>query len=62
MLESSQLEVASYESSIDRASGAYSSVVSTVGGIENSSRGDLQARRPSRPSASSWTDRRITGG
>lgn len=60
VLESSQLEVTSYESSIDRATGAYSSVV-TVGGIESSSHGSCKAA-PFTPFGVKLDGSRITGG
>ncbi len=60
VLESSQLEVASYESSIDRATGAYSSVV-TTGGIESSSRGVCKPA-PFTPFGVKLDGSKITGG
>ena len=60
ILESSQLEVTSYESAIDRASGAYSSVV-TVGGIESSSHGSCKPA-PFTPFGVKLDGSRITGG
>lgn len=60
VLESSQLEVTSYESSIDRASGAYSSVV-TVGGIESASHGTCKPA-PFTPFGVKLDGSKITGG
>lgn len=60
VLESSQLEVTSYESSIDRASGAYSSTV-TVGGIESWSRGACKPA-PFTPFGVKLDGSKITGG
>lgn len=60
ILESSQLEVTSYESSIDRATGAYSSVV-TTGGFDSASRGACRPA-PFTPFGIKLDGSRITGG
>ncbi len=60
ILESSQLEVTSYESSIDRKSGAYSSVV-TTGGLESSSHGACKPA-PFTPFGVKLDGSKITGG
>ena len=60
ILESSELEVTSYESSIDRATGAYSSMVA-VGGIQNSSVGSCKPA-PFTPFGVKLDGSRITGG
>ena len=60
VLESSQLEVTSYESSIDRSTGAYSSVV-TVGGLESSSQGSCKPA-PFTPFGVKLDGSKITGG
>ena len=60
ILESSELEVSSYESSIDRATGVYTSSV-TVGGIQSSSRGTCKAA-PFTPFGVKLDGSRITGG
>ena len=60
ILESSQLESASYESSIDRATGAYLSTVSTAG-FDSSSRGTCKAA-PFTPFGVKLDGSRMTGG
>ena len=60
VLESSQLEVTSYESSIDRATGAYESTV-TTGGLESWSRGTCKPA-PFTPFGVKLDGSRIKGG